>query len=443
MATRSRHQDLPPQHVANRRWIPGAMGVLLTGALAQIPAGPAQAANCAGDTTGLVAITDLGPGLYQGFPGGLYPGGGNGRPSAHDQAGIALAQSIVPLDTLGVANQAQGKIVLISIGMSNATQEFQTFVPKAMGAPDRHPNLLVIDCALGGQAANRIRYATAAYWDSVATRLRGRGSSPAQAQVAWIKEANATPTGGFPAATDTLRANLAAIVRILKTRCPNLKLVFFTSRIYAGYATTMLNPEPYAYESAFAVKWLLEDQMSGVDSLNFDPAAGPVVAPWMAWGPYLWADGTRGRADGLTWPCASFAADGTHPATPARNVVADSLIAFLRTDPAASPWFIAPVVGVPGFPSLASIALEIGVNPVREAIDARVLAPDGAAWRLDLFDIRGRRVCELARGRGRGTREPVHSRLATAFGGEVAPGVYLLRLSSDRGSTSRSLVVLD
>jgi hypothetical protein len=256
--------------------------------------------------------------------------------------------------------------------------------------------------------------------------------------VAWIKEADASPTGGFPAATDTLRENLGAVVRILKARCPNLKLVFFTSRIYAGYATTTLNPEPYAYESGFAVKWLIEEQLAGVDSLNFDPAAGPVVAPWLAWGPYLWADGTRGRADGLTWPCSSFAADGTHPGPAAREVVADSLLAFFRSDPAATPWFLAPVVGVsPGAPEPrgASIALDLGANPVRTAADALVLVPHGMEWRLELIDARGRRVGELARGLGLGALERVHFRLSNA------PGVYRLRLSSKDGSTSRSLVL--
>src|ERR671936_402607 len=49
----------------------------------------------------------------------------------------------------------------------------------------------------------------------------------------------------------------AAIVAILRARYPNLKLVYVSSRTYGGYATTPLNPEPYAYDSGFAVKWLV------------------------------------------------------------------------------------------------------------------------------------------------------------------------------------------
>ena len=90
-------------------------------------------------------------------------------------------------------------------------------------------------------------------------------------------------------------------MQILKVKLPNVKQVFFTSRIYAGYASSTLNPEPYAYENAFAIKRVIAQQLAGDPALNYDAANGPVVAPWLSWGPYLWADGLNARADGLTW----------------------------------------------------------------------------------------------------------------------------------------------
>ena len=34
------------------------------------------------------------------------------------------------------------------------------------------------------------------------------------------------------------------------------------------------------------------------------------MAPWAAWGPYLWANGTEPRSDGLTWPREDFTGGG-------------------------------------------------------------------------------------------------------------------------------------
>src|SRR5258706_15072963 len=95
-------------------------------AFASIAVLPARviASNCAGTSTGLIPVTDLGTGFYQGLQGGLYPGGSNLRPSAHEAAGIAIANAIVPLDTLGSPDPTTGHAVFVSIGMGNCTQGF-------------------------------------------------------------------------------------------------------------------------------------------------------------------------------------------------------------------------------------------------------------------------------------------------------------------------------
>ncbi len=401
----------------------------------------AGASNCAGTSTGLVPLTDLGTGFYQGVQGGLYPGGSNNRPPAHRVAGLAIANAIAPLDTFGNPDP-NGRVVLISIGMSNTTQEFSTFVPKANADPAKRANVLVVDCAQGGQAASDIKDPNAPYWSTVATRLRQAHSSPAQAQVVWLKEALRGPTGGFPAATDTLRWYLGSIVRVIKDKLPNTRICYLTSRIYAGYASTNLNPEPYAYESGFAVKGLIETQMSGEDSLEFDPAAGAVEAPWLTWGPYLWADGTIPRSDGLIWTCNDFQSDGTHPSTSGRNKVADSLLAFFKRDETAVPWFVNTTVAV-GPPSASSTGLWLAPNPARTHVDLGFAAGAGASWRVEVLDLAGRRVREVAGGVASGAGERVRWDLRDLAGRRVPSGLYWIRVGAGATRLERRVLVLN
>src|SRR5208337_3736325 len=102
-----------------------------------------------------------------------------------------------------------------------------------------------------------------------------------------------------------------------------------------------LNPEPYAYESAFAVRWLIEDQIGGKRHLNCDPDRGEVTAPLLLWGPYLWADGVKGRkVDDLIWKREDLGGDGTHPSPSGQRKVAGLLLCFFKTDATAKPWFV-------------------------------------------------------------------------------------------------------
>lgn len=409
---------------------------LLLAAFALAAAAPAgRAASCDSTSKGFVALTDLGPGTYQGVQGGLYPGGVNGRPAAHEAAGVAIASAIVPLDTLGQPDAVNGRIVFVSIGMSNATQEFSAFVPKSNADPLRRPQVRAIDCAVGGQSADVIANPAAAYWDSVATRLRGRGSSPLQAQVAWVKEADRQPTGAFGPSRDTLAAHLRRIAWNIRAKLPSVRIVYFTSRIYAGYANTALNPEPYAYESGFAVKQVIAGQIAGDADLHFDPNAGPVAAPWLSWGPYLWADGLAGRADGMTWACSQFATDGTHPSVTGRNVVADSLLRFLHEDASAT-WYRQGPLGVspPGGGAVARFTA--GPSPAATAVRLE-WSGAGRPARYSVFDLTGRVRRSLAPdAAGRATWD-----LHDDAGERVRPGVYWVRAGGEGGTLVRAVIV--
>jgi len=303
-------------------------------------------------STGLIPLMDMSAEQkYKGQDGGLYGGGRNHPPKSHLQAALREARKIQPLDSEGNPSE-DGKIVLISNGMSNTTQEFQAFLRLADDDPQKSPSVVIVDGAQGGMEASdwahpekRFRRNRPNPWDVLDRRLRQAGVTSQQVQVVWIKQARRNPAslGEFPKHADELKDNLVAVLQKLKERFPNLRLADLSSRIYAGYATTPLNPEPFAYESAFSVRWLVQDQINGKPGLNFDAEKGDVKAPLVLWGPYLWADGTKGRkTDNLVWQREDLAGDGTHPSRSGRRKVAQLLLEFFKTDPTTKPWFVKP-----------------------------------------------------------------------------------------------------
>lgn len=303
-------------------------------------------APAARESTGFKPLTEMAADeRYKGENGGLYGGGQNTPPKAHAAAAGKALTRIVPLDAAGKPAD-DGKIVLVSIGMSNTTQEFSRFKQLADADPARRAEVVIVDAAQGGQDAAdwdpKDNPGAERVWGVLAERLRRSGVTPQQVQVVWIKQAIKSPArlGDFPDHARVLRDHLISILQTCQAKFPNVRVAYLSSRIYAGYAGGRLNPEPFAYESAFAVRWVILAQAGGDKALNCDADAGEVKAPLALWGPYLWADGTTPRkADGLIYLRADLAGDGTHPSDSGRAKVAGQLLKFFTTDPLARGWF--------------------------------------------------------------------------------------------------------
>jgi hypothetical protein len=302
------------------------------------------------DMSAVKPLPDMGPGdRYHGFEGGLYPGSLRDRPADHEAAGVALAARVQPLDADGDPDP-DGKIVLMSVGMSNTNQAFSGFMRVARNDAEINPRVALVNGAMGGVVASlmsaedgRMRPVGSLfrYWDELDATLKRAGVTRAQVQAVWIKQADAGPSQGFPAYAETLRDELAQIVQIIHRRFPNARLVYLSSRTYGGFARTRLNPEPYAYESGLSVKWLIERQLQGDLALNFDPSKGEARAPWLSWGPYLWANGPRPNADGYSYKETDFSpADGTHESPAGQDKIGKRLLDFFKSDPTTRPWFV-------------------------------------------------------------------------------------------------------
>ncbi len=86
---------------------------------------PRATADESQTSIGEIPLCDLGSGTFNGFAGGLYGGGSNVRPAEHEAAGVRISHDqIRPLDASGKPD-ADGKIVLISIGVSHTTMMFE------------------------------------------------------------------------------------------------------------------------------------------------------------------------------------------------------------------------------------------------------------------------------------------------------------------------------
>jgi hypothetical protein len=152
-----------------RRIRPAALLLSFFSILLILGSQPVAATPAQGATTGFIPLIDMGSQTYLGFSGGLYPEASNTIPADHLNVGLSRARSIRPWDVNGNPSSS-GKYVLLSIGMSNATQEFcsqsgllpcgsWTFMGQA--AADSSVNKTQLVIANGAQGGKTI-----AFWDS-------------------------------------------------------------------------------------------------------------------------------------------------------------------------------------------------------------------------------------------------------------------------------------
>jgi hypothetical protein len=288
----------------------------------------------------LIPLTDLGQEKYRDSSGGLYPGNSNIRPETHETDGIELANEIAPLDIYGSKDLMKGRIVLLSVGMSITDIEFNKFISLTDTFKMLNPYLTLVNGAQGGKTANIIRDPNDIYWKNIdSTLLKAKNVTNNQVQIVWLKNTNHNDGSGFPEFAKNLKEDLKKITKLMLNKYPNLKLVYLSTRSYGGYATIPSSTEPYAYETGFSVKWLIEEQISGSKDLTFSESGRN--APWLSWGPYFWANGVIPRNDGFFWLEEDFGPDGTHPSSLGAAKAANMLLDFFSTDKTAIPWFLA------------------------------------------------------------------------------------------------------
>ncbi len=352
---------------------------------------------------GKAPLTD-GVGAYQGYELGLYSGNSNQPPQSHYNAAMNVAGAIVPLDTMGRPStdpnySGNGKIVLLSVGISNTTHEFamgsnaatnpatktvNTFKSQAgKSNSGKSSSVVIYDGAQAGQDitnwTNAVLSTQTGFttWGNIIDSITGQLKDPLvsgqltsetaqQVQAVWLKHSRlgSPMVGPFPYHAQVHRDLIEIVARNIKTLFPNCKIIYCSSRTRA-YTVYSASPEPNTYEEGFAVKWAIEDQINGTSAFNYNNA------PVLLWGPYLWTEGAISRTDGLQWLCDGTSADtdgtgaldvytdGLHPGMTGVQKVANQLLAFFKTHPTTTSWFLDPSKNNPNG-NLSGVALSIG-----------------------------------------------------------------------------------
>lgn len=295
-------------------------------------------AECSRTSVDLTPLTELVGFKYKGEDGGLYPGS-NKPPDDFQFSSVEAAKRIIPLDRDGKPDDVNGKIVILSVGMSLTYQEFESFRYLSDSDPLRNSKVILINSAIPGVTASSIAdNPTEFYWVELNHTLERRDLDVNQVQVVWLKEVNAQRRG-FPRDELDLKDDLKKIVQQIKEKYVNTQIVYISSRSYGGYGGP--NSEPAAFETGFAVKWLIQEQISGEPDLNYDYSKGIIKAPILRWGPYLWANGVNHRAgDNLSWDCLDYEDDGLHTSSSGQDKVARMLLNYMQTDPTARIWYL-------------------------------------------------------------------------------------------------------
>jgi hypothetical protein len=277
-------------------------------------------------------------------------------PADHLAIGMTAASRIQPLDADGNPSP-DGKIVFLSIGFGETARIMQSFMDIA--ADDvrvERQHLVLLNGARDGADfhfwAERPD-GVPQYSRVTSDTLMPAGVTPQQVQIAWVEIDNAPafiPLGAADGDAYYLKAYIGDTLREMRRQYPNLQIAYLSSRTYTGYSTTGRSREPFAFESGYSNRWIITNQIDqermAVPEWYWDTRGGLLddtprrnVVPWVAWGPYLWANGTTPRSDGLTWQRGDFEADGETLSPSGAAKGAKLLFDFLLHEPTAQGWF--------------------------------------------------------------------------------------------------------
>ncbi len=379
----------------------------------------------------------------------LYRDSSNQMPAQHRTKGEALARALKRLSANGNADVANGKLAAIAEGMSNTRDEMNAFNALLKGRKSElNPAFTFENLSQGG-------------CDLLCWVDKGASAVNKQVQIALVKHSNNRPqkpdgspedpnsafpdkaSKSFPKHARITKAQLKTRVLAMKQQYPNLKMVFFTSRVFGGWSCAPTGNdyrEPVAYEEGFAVKWLIDDQITGRDpELRFEGPNAP--APWIAWGPYLW--------DAQKWAQNLFKADGVHMCDEGTGLVSQMWFDFLLKDNTARPWFAKSGATLVEERESANATFATGFalwqnypNPFNAQTEIQFALAGPGVVKLAIYNVQGQLVRTLWHELAQAGAHQLSWDGLNDFGQSAPSGAYFYKLEAGANVFTRTLMLL-
>lgn len=257
--------------------------------------------------TEYVPLPDLGTGTYQEQQGGLYPGGSNNPPQGYVSLEVQSAYDALENDS---------HIVMLCLGMSNMRHACDAFIAKLDTAVS--PSVKVVNGAQSGRAQQAWDGSpNDDVWANATKKLVQNGETAESVDIALYFNTWSYPNEPeFITHAEMVRSSLEATMENIAVVYPNTRLIYVTSREYAGYVETNLAPDPWSYWDGFSFKWLVENRING-----------EIGGPPILWQAYQYDP---------SWPQTYFIdGDGVHLTESGLDAASDLWMTFFLGEP----WF--------------------------------------------------------------------------------------------------------
>lgn len=305
--------------------------------------------DCTKKSIDRMSVSQLGTATYRGLVGGLYPDGENLRPFNHTQNLEEVAILIKGRRVDGRVDNTDGSVVMLGIGNGSAGSSFAEFARIAKADTVLSSRVHFINGCRVEVSLDALQSSSSAYWAEIGIALESESKSGSQVQVVWLQAEDLQNSDtAFPTSAVALAEKLRAVCETMRNVFPNLRIVYLSSRPYAGYADHaalevrpgLRSPRDNSY--GWAVKFLVENQLKRIPGYTFGTESDPI--PGLTWCTDDWADGDLENSVGLKWECSDFDESGIELSPSGAVKTGSRIYQFVSKDVISQPWFHNPML---------------------------------------------------------------------------------------------------